>query len=352
MSGPIHLSDNALYALFSELGLLTSSSVMTPVLRQAWKAAYVSDITVMIEGETGTGKQVLAQAIHCLDQKRKTHPFVTVHCGTINESLAESELFGHECGAFSGAIGERKGLFLAAHHGTIFLDDVNDLSLTLQPKLLDVLQRGVIRAVGSDKETRVDVRVVSACNQPLAPLVESRRIREDLYHRLNVVRLTLPPLRDRKSDLFRLILACAARHRRIYGEIRSVDPALIQFLESQTFLGNIRELEHSVERALFAKTEGTCLTLRDWMGGSETKIAQCDWAREAAGALWHAIFERGLPYANALQEVEHALLRIAVDQGTHTRRELASRLQTSERTLYQKLRSHKLSRLSATQQSA
>lgn len=352
MGGPIQPSDDALCTVFSDLGLVTSSRVMMPVLRQAWKAAYVSDITLLIEGETGTGKQVLAHGIHCLDQKRRNYPFVTVHCGTINESLAESELFGHERGAFSGAVGERKGLFLAANRGTIFLDDVNDLPLTLQPKLLDVLQRGVIRAVGSDKEIRVDVRVISACNQPLAPLVEAKRIREDLYHRLNVVKLSLPPLRERKSDLCGLVLACAARHRGIYGEVKSVDPALIQFLEGQQFLGNIRELEHAVERALFAKTEGICLTLGDWMGGTEAMVAPCEWARVAAGALLHAVFERGLPYASALQEVEHALLGLAIDQGIHTRRELASRLQTSERTLYQKLRSHKLSRVSATRQSA
>jgi len=352
MTGPTSLSDDALYALFSELGLVTSSSAMTPVLRQARKAAYVSNITLLIEGETGTGKQVLAHGIHCLDPKRRTYPFITVHCGTISESLAESELFGHERGAFSGAISERKGLFLAAHRGTIFLDDVNDLPLTMQPKLLDVLQRGVVRAVGSDKEVRVDVRVISACNQPLAPLVDAKRIREDLYHRLNVVKLKLPPLRERRSDLFCLILTCASRHRGICGEINNVDPSLIQFLESQPFLGNVRELEHAVERALFAKTEGTSLTLDDWMGGSERLSEQSAWAREAAGALWHAVFERGLPYASALLEIEHELLDIAVGQGRHTRREIALRLQTSERTLYEKLRSHKLSRISPTLRSA
>src|SRR5690242_1495465 len=130
-------SDEELSDLFARFGLVARSSGMMAGLRQAWKAARVSDAALLIYGETGTGKQVLAQAVHCLDEKRSRHPFVTVHCGTIQESLAESELFGHNRGAFSGAIGDRKGLFQTAHQGTLFLDDVNDLPLALQPKLLD-----------------------------------------------------------------------------------------------------------------------------------------------------------------------------------------------------------------------
>src|SRR5215831_11357512 len=125
---------------------------MTSVLQCAYKAAQVSDVTVLLEGETGTGKQVLARAIHSLDAKRSAFPFVTLHCCTVSESLAESELFGHQRGAFSGAIADRAGLFHAANRGTLFLDDVNDLPLSLQPKLLDVLQRRTLRAIGADRE--------------------------------------------------------------------------------------------------------------------------------------------------------------------------------------------------------
>src|SRR5436190_678888 len=139
----VHRESNAeVRELFAQLGFTTGSDAMVDVLRAALKAASVSDITVLLEGETGTGKQVLANAIHQLDQKRRSHPFVTVHCSTISESLADSELFGHERGSFSGAAGARKGLFQAANGGTVFLDDVNDLPLGLQPKLLDVVQRG------------------------------------------------------------------------------------------------------------------------------------------------------------------------------------------------------------------
>src|SRR5437763_448469 len=131
---PDLLTDPELSAVFGQLGFISVCRGMSPILRQAWKAAHVSDATLLIEGETGSGKQVLAEAIYHLDPKRNRHPFVTVHCGSVQESLIESELFGHERGSFSGAVAERKGLFQTADRGTIFLDDVNDLPLSLQPK--------------------------------------------------------------------------------------------------------------------------------------------------------------------------------------------------------------------------
>jgi transcriptional regulator with PAS, ATPase and Fis domain len=332
-------TDEALYRAFAELGFITTSDKLLPVLRQAGKAATVSDITVLLEGETGTGKQVLAYAIHQLDQKRRAFPFVTVHCGTINEALVESEFFGHERGAFSGAAIERKGLFQTAHRGTLFLDDVNDLPSALQPKLLDVLQRSVVRAVGSDREVPVDVRIISACNRPLGPLIRQNRFRADLYHRLNVVKLVLPPLRERPQDLAALILAFARRHSHIYPGIVGIGPELVQFLERQSFEGNVRELEHAVERMLFGKTEGISLELSDWMahcGGGEVEAR--DWIGEAADRLSNAIFERGLPYGQAIQQMEARVLDIALSRGGRTRREIAARLQTSERTLYHKMR--------------
>ena len=184
-------SDIELRSIFGQLGFVSGSDLLLPLLHRACKAAEISDVTVLIEGETGTGKQVLAQAIHQLDRKRRTFAFVTVHCSTISEGLAESELFGHQRGAFSGAVCNRKGLFQSAQQGTLFLDDVNDLPPALQPKLLDVLQRGILRPIGSDTEIPVDVRIVAAANRPLEPLVRDGRFRADLYHRLNVVRLTL-----------------------------------------------------------------------------------------------------------------------------------------------------------------
>jgi DNA-binding NtrC family response regulator len=318
---------------------------MLPILRQAHKAAVVSDITVLLEGETGTGKQVLAQAIHNLDAKRNSFAFITVHCSTITESLAESELFGHQRGAFSGATREREGLFQAAHRGTLFLDDVNDLPLTLQPKLLDVLQRGIVRGVGSDREANINVRVIAAANKPLAQGVRENRFRGDLYHRLNVVRLSLPPLRERGEDLAALMLAFAQRHRNIYPYILRIDADLVEFLKSHEFEGNVRELEHAVERMLFVKTEGESLRLSDW-------VQQCadatvpedghDLVSQAAQRLWTAIFQRGVPYNEAFRRLERTVLEKALLREGQTRREIACRLQTSERTFYHKLRAHHL----------
>jgi transcriptional regulator with PAS, ATPase and Fis domain len=337
------LPDFELRVLFAELGCHTASASMLPVLRLAQKASCVSDITVLIEGETGTGKQVLANAIHKLDRKRSPFPFVTVHSGTITEALAESELFGHQKGAFSGAIQNRRGLFEAAAHGTLFLDDINDLPLALQSKLLDVLQRKVMRAVGSDQEIPLQARIIAASNKPLLPLVEQERFRADLYHRLNVVKLSLPALRQRTADIPDLILAFAAQHTDIYPQITAVEPDLVRYLEPQPFPGNVRELEHAVERMLFQKTEGGTLGISDWIAQSpkcELELDR-DAFHDAAGVLWNAILHRGLTYNEAMHQLEGKLLEAALHSGKHTRREIALRLQTSERTLYHRLRSHR-----------
>src|SRR6516165_10019537 len=165
------VSSEVLLGTFARLGFVAASDAMVPVLRQAVKAASASDVTILLEGETGTGKQVLAQAIHHLDPKRADFPFVTVHCGVISEALVESELFGHRRGAFTGAVAERPGLFQTANQGTLFLDEINDLPLAVQPKLLDVIQRRVVRPLRSDRESPVNTRIITASNQPLQPLV-------------------------------------------------------------------------------------------------------------------------------------------------------------------------------------
>lgn len=335
-------SDDQLRMSFAQLGFITSSPTVIPVLRRAQKAAKVSDVTVLLEGETGTGKQVLAHAIHKLDQKRGAFAFVTVHCSTITEALAESELFGHQRGAFSGAVQDRKGLFQAAHRGTLFLDDVNDLPGNIQPKLLDVIQRGTLRPVGADREISVDVRIIAACNQPLEPLVGNGRFRSDLYHRLNVVKLSLPPLRERNDDMASLILSFAKRHDSLYGPVETVEPELLSLLHSCSFPGNVRELENAVQRMLFLKTEGSSLGVSDWMAQSGSSVVGTgqDFLAEAAISAWKAISQRGISYAQTIQEIERRLIEAAVNVPGCTRRQLAQRLRTSERTLYYKMRIH------------
>lgn len=334
------LPDAALRTLFRDLGFVSGSDELLPLLQRAHRAAEISDVTVLIEGETGTGKQLLAQAIHGLDRKRNRFSFITVHCSTISEALAESELFGHQRGAFSGAVGSRKGLFGSAQHGTLFLDDVNDLPLALQPKLLDVLQRGILRPLGSDIEIPVDVRIIAAANRPLEPLVREGRFRLDLYHRLNVVLLALLPLRARRRDLTALILAFAERHAALFAPVVSVEPDLLRFLESQPLPGNVRELENAVQRMLFLKTEGSSLSLDDWMRQLRSDIAQQDLdpLAESAGGLWQSIASGGLGYEQAFHEIEKRVLQAAIAVPGSTRRKIAQRLHMSERALYYKLR--------------
>jgi transcriptional regulator with PAS, ATPase and Fis domain len=334
------LPDAALQNVFRDLGFVSSSDELLPLLQRARRAAEISDVTVLIEGETGTGKQILAQAIHRLDRKRNRFAFITVHCSTIAEALAESELFGHQRGAFSGAVGSRKGLINSAQHGTLFLDDVNDLPLVLQPKLLDVLQRGILRPVGSDTEMPVDVRIIAAANGPLEPLVREGRFRLDLYHRLNVVRLALPPLRDRRMDLTALILAFTDRHSALYAPVLSVESELICFLESQPLPGNVRELENAVQRMLFHKTEGSSLSLGDWMRQLHSDVTrqEVDLLAASASGVWQSIANGSLGYGQALLEIEKRVLQAAIAVPGSTRRKVAQRLHMSERALYYKMR--------------
>ncbi len=216
--------------------------------------------TVVIEGETGTGKEVVAQTIHDMS-KRSDNPFVVFDCGAVPESLIESELFGHEKGSFTGAVMSRKGLFEMAEGGTIFLDELGELSLDLQPKLLRVLEQREVRRVGSNQPIPIDVRVIAATNRSLEEEVKEGRFREDLFYRLSVVRLFLPALRERREDIPLLIehfldtLDCNVTpdgQPRLHG----VSPEALKLLESHSWPGNVRELANIIQRACsFAESE-------------------------------------------------------------------------------------------------
>lgn len=333
----------ALRDIFSRLGFVTVSQQMIPVLQYAYKAAEVSDTTVLLQGETGTGKQVLARAIHSLDQKRGKYGFVTVHCSTITETLAESELFGHRRGSFSGADRARAGLFQAANKGTLFLDDVNDLPLRLQPKLLDALQRGIIRPLGSDQETRIDVRFIAAANRRLEIMVEAGTFRADLYHRLNVIQIQLPALRERGEDLAALVLEFARRYANLHAGITSLEPELMEHLQSCTFEGNVRELENAVQRMLFHKGDGASLSRADWLRQQASAHVNSSNGGEiprAANLLWAAMLNQAVPLPELMRRIESELLEKALHIPGMTRRDLAEMLHTSERTLYHKISAH------------
>ena len=212
--------------------------------------------TVLITGESGTGKELAAKAIH-LNSSRVEQPFVSVNCGALTETLLESELFGYVKGAFTGAATDRKGLFEIAEKGTIFLDEIGETSTAMQVKLLRVLQERAIRRVGGSDEIPIDVRVIAATNQDLSAMVSEGRFREDLFYRVSVFPLEIPPLRGRKEDIPLLARHFLDRLRQsMGGHIESISPQALQKLENHDWPGNVRELENAMERAFILETSG------------------------------------------------------------------------------------------------
>ncbi|MBZ0236955.1 MAG: sigma-54 dependent transcriptional regulator [Deltaproteobacteria bacterium] len=237
--------------------LVAKSPAMAPVLALVHRAA-ASDATVLITGESGTGKEVVARAIHSSGE-RKTKPFVAVNCGAIPETLLESELFGHAKGAFTGANAEHRGLFEEANGGTILLDEIADLPLAMQVKLNRVLQEKKIRRVGATDERPVDARVITATNVDLKTRVAEGKFREDLYYRINVLGLVLPPLRERREDIPALAAFLLEKHRR-HGVPEGFTADALTALVQYGWPGNVRELENAIERAI-AVTDGPRIEL-------------------------------------------------------------------------------------------
>ncbi|RIK84074.1 MAG: sigma-54-dependent Fis family transcriptional regulator [Planctomycetota bacterium] len=230
-------------------GIIGSSPAMAEVYRTTRQVAR-SSASVLLLGETGTGKELIAHAIHHLSDRRD-RPFVRVNCGALSESLLESELFGHVRGAFTGAIDNRTGRFEAAHQGTIFLDEINSTTLHLQVKLLRVLQEREFERVGDTRTVRVDTRIIAASNRDLLELALAGSFREDLYYRLNVVPIFLPPLRERTEDVPTLV----THFLNYYNEkndryVAHIDPRAIEALQRYAWPGNVRELQNYVERAV------------------------------------------------------------------------------------------------------
>jgi DNA-binding NtrC family response regulator len=233
-------------------GIVGRSEPMLQVFKTAARVAQ-SDATVLIEGESGTGKEQVARAIHAAS-KRAAGPFVAVDCGAIAEGVLESELFGHARGAFTGAQASRRGLFEEANRGTLLLDEMGDVGPALQARLLRALQEGEIRRVGANEPVPVDVRVLAATNKDLAALVKQGKFREDLYYRVNVVTIRLPPLRERREDIPLLAEHFAAKHGRPEGA--AITSAARELLVAYDWPGNVRELENVIARALALNPSG------------------------------------------------------------------------------------------------
>ena len=225
-------------------------------LRRLIGEVAATDVTILVRGETGTGKEVVARAIHAASDRKKG-PFVAINCSAIPESLLEAELFGHEKGAFTGADRKRAGRFQAAAGGTMMLDEIGDLPPALQPKLLRVLEERAITPLGADVSLPVDFRLITATHQPLEELVESGAFRQDLFYRLNVVPLVIPPLRERRDDIPRLASRFAGRIASKHGKsIQQLTPELMEWLKAQEWEGNVRELENVIERLVIFCTNG------------------------------------------------------------------------------------------------
>jgi DNA-binding NtrC family response regulator len=332
-------------------GLIGSGPAMENVYAITRQVAQ-SNASVLLLGETGTGKELIAKAIHRLSP-RGSGPFIRVNCGALAENLLESELFGHVRGAFTGAIDNRTGRFEAAHTGTVFLDEINSTTAKLQVKLLRVLQEHEFERVGDTQTIRVDTRVIAASNRDLLEEVEMGRFREDLYYRLNVVTIYLPPLRERREDIPQLV----GHFLRIYNEqnlrhVPHVHPAAMQMLCSYDWPGNVRELQNYVERAvvLAPGDELTCDLLPEAVLGEKPR--RIGRQRPAdIDALVSELVDQGISaagpnadnlHARIVDRVERELIAQVMNGCNNVQTKAAERLGINRNTLHKKLEEYGL----------
>ena len=301
-----------------------------------------SDVSVLIQGETGTGKELVARHLHARSGRRG--PFVAVNCGAFAEHLIESELFGHEAGAFTGAIGKRAGWFEAAHKGSLFLDEIGDLPMSMQVKLLRVLQEREVVRIGSRTTIPVDVRLITATNVDLTRAVANNRFRMDLYYRVAVASLELPPLRERPGDIEPLVRHFATTHaRQMQREAPQFSADALAALRRHPWPGNIRELENTIQIALLVSKNGV---VRE----QDLRFPAGDTLREAAAlpaapgeALENALEQLlDVPQDQLFATVEGSLLRLALQQTGGNQVRTAHKLGLSRNVLRTLLKRHGL----------
>ncbi len=306
------------------------------------EAVAPSRTTVLMTGESGTGKSLIARATH-RNSPRAERPFVEISCGSIPEALLESELFGHVKGAFTGAHTDKTGRFLAAHTGTLFLDEINSASPGMQLKLLRVLQERCFEPVGSNETTEVDVRVILASNEPLEMLVAAGKFRQDLYYRINVVSIELPPLRERIGDI--VVLAehfLLAKAKEAGRQITGFSAETLEALRRYSWPGNVRELENVVERAVVL-SRATRIGIDDLppnvIDNSPSHLLLPPHARAGAAAIaWTADGARSL--REALEEPERQIILAALEANDWNRQKTADQLQVNRTTLYKKIKQY------------
>ncbi len=336
--------------------LVAAAPAMSNAMRLGRRGAQ-SNIPILIEGESGVGKEMIARAIQGASD-RAGKPFVTVNCGAIPENLVESILFGHEKGAFTGATAKHNGKFLEADGGTLFLDEVAELPLDLQVKLLRAIQEGEIDPVGSRRTVKVNVRIISATNRNMIEMVKAGRFREDLYYRLNVFPIMIPPLRERKEDIGGLVSHFITRIAAEEGrKVRGIDPQALTMLMAYSWPGNVRQLENTVFRAIVL-CEGDVLTVQDFpqiaslvdgydvtvpaapshvpaqpVASQKTQAAQVD----DGSALGIPVVTEG-GHIRKLEEVEADMIRLALHRYHGQMSEVARKLGIGRSTLYRKMK--------------
>lgn len=349
-----HFEEQQTRQRMAELGIVGESAEMQSVFRWVLRVSTLSDFPVLISGETGTGKELVANALHRLDSKRDKGPFIAANCSVISAGLAESELFGHRRGAFTGADTDRKGLFRSAEGGVLFLDEIGELTEALQAKLLRVLQEQKVLGVGFDREVPIDVRVIAATNRSLEEMVKQRRFREDLYHRLNVISVKIPPLRERLEDLQPLTEHFLQKYSGLTGSpTRNASREFIEALKQLQLSGNVRQLENIVRRALLNKSDDAPLSLSDltptvWEELSDivkptnNSVVRADGRGDLQPHFMGILDSNNWNLSKSLEYCEKLLLQCALELARGNQSQTARLIGITPRSVYNKLQKHKL----------
>jgi DNA-binding NtrC family response regulator len=329
-------------------GEIVGESAAMKALMETVRRVAPSRATVLLQGESGTGKELVARALHAMGDRAKK-PFVAVHCAALSPTLLESELFGHEKGAFTGAVERRKGRFELADGGTLFLDEIGEISQETQVKILRVLEERAFERVGGTETIKVDVRVVAATNRDLRAEVAAGRFREDLFYRLYVVNLTMPPLREREGDVALLARFYLKRFAEEYGrEARKIDPAAMAALAAYRWPGNVRELRNAMERMVVLcvgdtlRLEDVPEGIRGGAGAEKTTTPQAGGGERTQQVA--SLPEGPVAMESGVAATERRLVREALERAGGNREAAARALGISVRTLYRKMKELRVSK--------
>jgi len=315
--------------------IIGNSDRMQEVFEAVYRVA-PTRANVLLVGESGTGKELIAKAIHYMSHRAKG-PFIKFNCASIPEGLLESELFGHEKGAFTGAMSMRKGRFELADGGTIFLDEIGDLPLVLQPKILRVLQEKEFERVGGEKTIKVDVRLIAATSRNLEELVSAGKFREDLYYRLNVVPILLPPLRKRKEDISELTEHFLKRFNKENNKSIVISPDILNIFLNYDWHGNVRELENTIER-LVIMSKGNVITRSDLPLAMRDRSIKSKYRIEAYDAL-----------PSAIEDIERAKIMEALNKSGWIREKAARLLGITSRQIGYKIKKYNIRQTAGNQ---